>query len=368
MDLFSESLERGDEVAGEDRSILAVSANGPGQTGGANRVGIVVIGRNEGERLVRCLASVSQRGAPFVYVDSGSSDDSVYHARQLGALVVELDSSEPFTAARARNAGFAELIRAHPEVELVQFVDGDCELRAGWLQAGGSFLSSSPDVGVVCGHLRERAPSSGRYQRLADVEWAGPPGDVRVIGGTCMVRVRTFLSVGGFNTRMIGGEEPEFCLRLSACGLRVVRIDHEMALHEMSIFSVGPWWRRCVRAGHSYAEIYALHRATRDPHWRRKLLSIAVWAVFLPLLILWAASERSAWSLVLLSAYGVLFARIVRSTHARGVDTRTAALYACACIIGKFAELEGVFRFAWARLVRRRPSRLIEYRKRSVEP
>ena len=40
-------------------------------------IGIVAIGRNEGERLRRCLNSVIGRGLRVVYVDSNSTDDSV---------------------------------------------------------------------------------------------------------------------------------------------------------------------------------------------------------------------------------------------------------------------------------------------------
>ncbi|MEO0678525.1 MAG: hypothetical protein AAFZ02_13325, partial [Pseudomonadota bacterium] len=50
-------------------------------------------------------------------------------ARALGAEVVELDLAIPFTAARARNAGFRALLARAPELDFVQFVDGDCELR-----------------------------------------------------------------------------------------------------------------------------------------------------------------------------------------------------------------------------------------------
>ncbi len=68
-------------------------------------VGVVVIGRNEGERLVRSLESVVGKAAAVVYVDSASSDQSVANARRIGADVVELDRSEPFTAARAECRG-----------------------------------------------------------------------------------------------------------------------------------------------------------------------------------------------------------------------------------------------------------------------
>src|SRR4051794_959052 len=91
-------------------------------------VGIVVIGRNEGERLRRCLLSVIGTGRAVAYVDSGSSDGSVELAKRLGATVVELDMSRPFTAARARNAGFERLTQVAPDLAYVQFVDGDCEI------------------------------------------------------------------------------------------------------------------------------------------------------------------------------------------------------------------------------------------------
>src|SRR5262245_57145032 len=96
--------------------------------------GVVAIGRNEGERLKRGLASVPA-GTPTVYVDSGSTDGSAQWARGHGANVIELDVSIPFTAARARNAGFQRLKEITPGLRFVQFIDGDCELEAKWLES-----------------------------------------------------------------------------------------------------------------------------------------------------------------------------------------------------------------------------------------
>src|SRR5262245_59463567 len=113
------------------------------------RIGVVAIGRNEGERLARCLASA--RGLPLVYVDSGSRDGSVALALRAGAAVVELDPRRSFTAARARNEGFSRLRALEPRLEYVQFVDGDCELAPGWVAAAAAFLDARPDVAAVCG-------------------------------------------------------------------------------------------------------------------------------------------------------------------------------------------------------------------------
>src|SRR6476660_3526039 len=83
-------------------------------------VAVVAIGRNEGERLQRCLESVRPQCETIVYVDSGSDDGSVDLARGLGVEVVELDMSIPFTAARARNEGLRRLRELRPSLEYVQ--------------------------------------------------------------------------------------------------------------------------------------------------------------------------------------------------------------------------------------------------------
>jgi hypothetical protein len=46
--------------------------------------GLSVIGRNEGDRLKSCLQSLVPACDRVVYVDSGSTDDSVTFARSLG--------------------------------------------------------------------------------------------------------------------------------------------------------------------------------------------------------------------------------------------------------------------------------------------
>ena len=115
-------------------------------------MGVVAIGRNEGERLRRCLQSLDPSTRPTVYVDSGSSDSSPKLARSLGAEVVSLDLTLPFTAARARNAGLERLLSIAPTIEFVQFVDGDCEVDlTGWLAVATAALDADAKTVVVCG-------------------------------------------------------------------------------------------------------------------------------------------------------------------------------------------------------------------------
>ncbi len=108
-------------------------------------IGAVAIGRNEGQRLVRCLKSLITNlppGTPIVYVDSGSTDGSVNMAISLGVNVVELDMSRPFTMARGYNTGFNYICEHFPEVEYVQFIDGDCEMLCGWIEPAIKMLSN----------------------------------------------------------------------------------------------------------------------------------------------------------------------------------------------------------------------------------
>jgi GT2 family glycosyltransferase len=243
------------------------------------QVGLVAIGRNEGKRLHQCLLSVLGKVAHVVYVDSGSTDGSIELARSLGVDVVELDLSTPFTAARGRNAGFHRLLQANPQIEFVQFVDGDCEVVEGWLERALHELESQSNVAVVCGRRRERFPEQSIYNRLCDIEWDTPVGEATACGGDSMMRVEAFQQVGGFNPTLIAGEEPELCVRLRQKGWKIFRLDAEMTLHDAQMTRFGQWWKRSLRAGHAYAEGAWLHGREPERHWVKESRSIWLWGL-----------------------------------------------------------------------------------------
>jgi GT2 family glycosyltransferase len=317
------------------------------------RTGIVVIGRNEGERLVRCLDALESAGRPVVYVDSGSTDGSTASARERGVDALELDSSAPFTAARARNRGFAWLRERQPALAFVQFVDGDSALCPGWLDAAEAELRARADVAIVCGALSERGAEASAWKRLVALEWEGPTGEVDACGGIAMVRASAFAAVGGFRDDLGAGEEPELCARIRAGGGRVVRIAAPMAVHDAGATGIRQWWRRAVRAGHAYAEVAALHRHSPERTRRREVYSIALFGGALPLAVAAGSALVSGWSALGLLAYVALAARVFRRRRRRGDSTRDAALYAAATTLGKLPEFVGVLRYARRRLARR---------------
>lgn len=325
-------------------------------------LGVVVIGRNEGERLIRCLEGLVGGGRAVVYVDSGSTDGSPDAARRLGADVVALDMTIPFTAARARNAGLFRLLEDHPDLRLVQFVDGDCEVAPGWLDAGVAALQQDARLGMVCGRTRERHPEASVYNRLCDVEWDGPVGEIAACGGNAMARVEALRRVGWFRADLIAGEEPELCLRLRRDGWRVARIAAPMAVHDAAMTRFSQWWRRSVRAGYAYAEGAHLHGHGPERHWVPESRRILLWGLALPTVAVGAALPTLGSSLLLLLAYPATAARIYRRVRATGRSRADALAYGAFTVLGKLPELQGLLRFQRLRLLGKR-SHLIEYKQ-----
>jgi len=322
-------------------------------------VGAVAIGKNEGERLRVCLQSLVTQVPRVVYVDSGSNDGSVELARSIEADVVELDSSIPFTAARARNAGVERLRKVAPDSKYVQLIDGDCELAEGWIEAASGFLEANREYAAVSGRLRERFPDASVYNYLCDVEWNTPIGDAKACGGIAMMRAAAFESIGGFTPDLIAGEEPELCLRLRQGGWKIRRIHAEMAIHDAAMTRLSQWSKRGMRAGHAYAEGAHLHGAPPESMGVRESRRIVAWGLVLPVLAIGAGPVTNGLSLGLLLAYPLNIVRIARRLRREG-HTRPWTL-AFFLMLAKFPEAIGWLRFQWGRLTGKR-SAIIEHK------
>ncbi|WP_035991204.1 glycosyltransferase family 2 protein [Leptolyngbya sp. KIOST-1] len=329
-----------------------------------DQIGVVTIGRNEGERLIRCLRSLQEHvpaGSPIVYVDSGSTDGSVAQARAMGIHVVELDMSVPFTMARGRNTGFQYLVDNFPDLTYVQFVDGDCELLPGWIDRAITALSQSEALAIVCGRRRERFPDASPYNRLADMEWNTPVGEAKACGGDMMARVEAIKAVGGFNPSMICGEEPEMCIRLRQKGWKIERIEADMTLHDAAMTRFGQWWKRSIRGGWAVAEGKAMYGEPPESYMVKENKSGWLWGVLIPLVALTFAWPTRGLSLLLLLGYMLLGWRIYKYRQGRGDVPGHARLYAFFCTLSKLPQALGQGRY-WINRWRNKPPELIEYK------
>lgn len=324
----------------------------------ATGIGVVVIGRNEGPRLEGCLISLIGSAQKVVYVDSGSTDNSVPMARKLGVEVVELDMTIPFTAARARNEGFARVQQLLPTMRYVQFVDGDCEVVGTWLPQAQAFLDARPDVAVVCGRRRERFPQRSIYNFLCDREWDTPVGEAKACGGDALMRADAFAAASGYRADLIAGEEPELCVRLRASGWKVWRLGDEMTLHDAAMTRFKQWWQRSMRGGYAFAEGASLHGAAPEQHWLRESRRAWFWGLGIPLAAVVASLLLGWFGLLLLLIYPVQVMRLAR----RGDGSpRENWLLAFFLVLGKFPEMVGQVKFLLSRIVGGKTA-LIEYK------
>jgi GT2 family glycosyltransferase len=321
-------------------------------------IGVVVIGRNEGNRLQHCLSSGIRETPVVLYVDSGSSDDSLKLARSLGIEAIELDPLTPFSAARARNEGFRRLLQLQPDLGYVQFVDGDCELRAGWLASAVRFLGDHADVAVVSGRLREKYAAKSIYNALCDIEWEAPAGAVKECGGIAMMRASAFDRAGGFRIDLIAGEEPELCVRLRMQGWKIWRLEQEMALHDAAMSRFSQWWKRTKRGGYAIAQGTALHGAPPERYGVRESRSILLWGLVIPLVALGLLPLIGTRGLLVLTLYPL---QVIRLALSGPRSARENWLNAIFLVIGKFPAMLGLLQYHIRRGLGLQP-RLIEHK------
>lgn len=333
-------------------------------------VSVVVIGRNEGERLSRCLESARAMTAPaggleLIYVDSASRDDSVARARRCGARVVELDTSRPCAAA-GRNAGWRSA-----RAPFVLFLDGDTIVDPRFVvEALPEF--ADPSVAVVWGHRRELAPHASLYNRALDLDWVYRPGRAELCGGDALMRRDALVALDGFDETLIAGEEPDLCRRLRERGLAILHVDLAMTRHDLAMRSFREYWRRARRAGHAYAEVAARSSGGALPLWQdvaRRNRVHAIGLLAAPLVAGAAAlALRSAWPLIAACVLAVLLlARTAWRNRWKSDDLATLALYALHSHLQQLPIFAGQLAYALARLRGRRVA-LIEYRHASTAP
>jgi glycosyltransferase involved in cell wall biosynthesis len=329
-------------------------------------VSVVVIGRNEGARLLACLDAIAEMSfaadrIEVIYVDSDSTDDSREQAAARGAQVIHVRPERP-SAALGRNAGWRAARGRY-----ILFLDGDTRLHPDFV-ARALAAFDRPEVAIVWGHRRESRPEQSLYVRVLDLDWIYPPGDSAFCGGDALVRRSVLVAVNGFDESLIAGEEPEMCRRIRAGGGRIVHLDVPMTRHDLAISRFSAYWRRAFRAGHAYAEVSARFRTTEDPFWqsevRRNWLhgSGLIGVLLLCLLLLFSATPVSLGLLALLVLAGIGF--LVRSTRRnawKSDNLTTRVLYAVHSHFQQIPILCGQICQRWDAF-RGRQRRLIEYK------
>ena len=326
-----------------------------------NEIGVIIIGRNEGERLVECFHSIIGKADRIVYVDSGSTDGSVENAKKLNIEVVELDMSVPFTAARGRNAGLARLKESEPIPEFVQFVDGDCKIADGWFEAALHALQENQDAAVVSGRRREEFPDKTPFNRIVDMEWESPAGESEACGGDALMRMEALDEVGGYNSSLIAGEEPEMCLRMRRKSWIILNIAHEMTLHDANMTRFGQMWKRSLRCGHAYLDGFIMYGMSKERYRLKQVMSVIFWALFIPVISIGLIPVSHGMSLIIFFGYALLWYRLRKWRMGMNNSPGHASRYASFYTVAKFAELQGMLQNLYKRIIKKK-AEIIEYK------
>lgn len=325
---------------------------------------VVIIGRNEGQRLVQCLMSLQTLSAAvgmveIIYVDSDSQDDSPAAARSMGAQVIAVKPARP-CAAIGRNAGWRAA-----RAPIILFLDGDTVLQPGFVERGLEALHD-PAVAVVWGHRRESHPESSLYNRVLDLDWIYPPGPSDFCGGDALMRRDVLNQVGGFAENLIAGEEPELCQRMRAKGYVIQHIDQPMTLHDLAITRWSAYWRRAVRAGYAYADVSERLKDSDFPLWRsdarRNWTRTGLYFLLALGALTLALSTATLWPLI--GAVGLLIALSVRSAYKarwKSDDPGTLLLYGIHSHLQQIPITIGQIKY-WLDRWRGRNGLLIEYK------
>lgn len=319
-------------------------------------VGIVVIGKNEGKHLHACFSSIRKASpeSPLVYVDSASTDNSVAIAKTFEAEVVELNHCELINAARARNVGFKMICQLHPNIQYVQFVDGDCTLDIKWInKAVGAFLEINKNIAIVCGRLTEIGNKASIYNRMAGIEWDNPSGETESCGGIFLVKARRFDEIGGFNQSFNAGEEPELCYRLRKIGYKIIRLDVQMAWHDSDMQTFKQWWARQIRTGYGGLDVNM--RANKEL-FASTIKSALLWGLGWPfataflIIVGFYCFGIGGIALGLCCGIAILaiqIARISIYTQNKGFSMSLSNAYAFFTLLSKPAQLIGQARLLW---------------------
>ena len=340
---------------------LVSSSNYFERSGLVNLIGVVVIGRNEGDRLKRCLNSLKEKypKVAAVYVDSLSGDNSLQTAKSMGYDSISIGNEVAPSAALGRNTGAQYLINKYPQLELIQFLDGDSEICENWLETSGNFLAVNQDIGIVSGVKSESDRNDSFFGQLNGVEWDSASGLTEAVPGDMMVRVSTFQLLGGFDNEIIAAEDDDLCLRAKKNGDLTYKLNAAMSIHYGGLTTIGQWLRRAIRTGYAYANLFHINNGG---YFQKSLLSAIFWGACFPFVFLTFLAAQNFWLAVFcIAIYSTMIVKIASQPRIRKLSMPHAITYGFLTMISKTAEAIGAGKYL-SNLLLSSERKIIEYK------
>lgn len=198
-------------------------------------VSVIVIGRNEAQRIEKCLRSVfaslpKSDESEVIYVDSASEDDTVAIASRFPIRILQLRQSWKLSPSAGRYIGYQ-----HARGKYLLFVDGDSLVFKRWLTKARDYLDANSDCGAVGGIMHQAYLSrSGHCLSVSTNYFSQRPSEpvqlAKSLSGIAMYRRDAMEKAGTFNPYLTTGEECELALRIQKAGYSLARIYEPMCI------------------------------------------------------------------------------------------------------------------------------------------
>jgi len=244
-------------------------------------ISIVIIGLNVERFIKNSIRSVLTSNYPknlleVIYIDGGSKDKSIKIAKEFKDVkIIKLKTRNP-SAAKGRNAGYQEALHKN-----IQFVDSDSFLHPDWLRQAVSFLKTN--VAAVAGSLKERYPERNIYHRIANLEWNLRSGKngwttteiiAKNFGGNVMIKKNVLLEAGGYDESLPAGEDSDLSYRIRMMDYKILRLNTQMASHDINMSDFRQYLRRAKRTGYVYARLAAKYVNKKEGLILKRILRI----------------------------------------------------------------------------------------------
>jgi len=287
---------------------------GPDGVRTACTVTVVIKALNEQTHIAGAIESalqaVQRMGGEVVLADSCSSDRTVEIASRYPIRIVQLENPAERCCGIGPQLGFQ-----HALGEFVYLMDGDMELRPGFLERALGFLAQHPEVAGVGGRVLERSLEVMEYrERALRVESHRAPGSVDRLDGGGLYRRLAIQEATYFSDRNLHSyEEFDLAVRLRSRGWKLWRLPIDAVTHTGHL--VAPYqllmrrWRSGYICGPGELLRSALGQQWLKLVWRdlreiRLYLGVLAWWALLLSIPLWPL----AWPAQAAVATGLLLA------------------------------------------------------------
>lgn len=224
-------------------------------------ISFIVIGRNEGHLLKKCLQSIYNETKlagvntfEIIYVDSNSEDASIDLAMQFeGVRVFKI--YKDYSPAAGRNLG-AEVAKG----EILFFIDGDMQIHSEFLNAALDdnknlkYPYCSGNCWYQCFDAKNIFIREGYYFSIRE-----KPYKSTKINGIFVVEKKLWQKIGGMDERfpIPGGEDHDLYIRLRNNGIPFYRLPQRIAtvhIYDYTNFSI--IWRKFFKGNTLYGRSF----------------------------------------------------------------------------------------------------------------